>query len=106
MQRDSKVKKTIFEKRVEPATGPAVGVRGWLFNRFRRSPGLRPRLELIERITVAPRQSLVLVEADGRRFLVATSPEGAPAFYALDGGVTALQTRSAGVLRSPRRVTW
>ena len=45
----------------------------------------RPRLELVERIALAPRQSLALVEAEGRRFLVATSPEGAPAFYALDG---------------------
>ena len=44
----------------------------------------RPRLELVERIALAPRQSLALVEAEGRRFLVATSPEGAPAFYALD----------------------
>jgi hypothetical protein len=40
----------------------------------------RPRLELLERIALAPRQSLALVEAEGRRFLVATSPEGAPAF--------------------------
>jgi hypothetical protein len=39
---------------------------------------------LVERIALAPRQSLALVEAEGRRFLVATSPEGAPAFYALD----------------------
>ena len=38
----------------------------------------------MERIALAPRQSLALVEAEGRRFLVATSPEGAPAFYALD----------------------
>jgi flagellar biosynthetic protein FliP len=38
----------------------------------------------VERIALAPRQSLALVEAEGRRFLVATSPEGAPTFYALD----------------------
>jgi flagellar biogenesis protein FliO len=47
----------------------------------------RPRLALLERIALAPRQSLALVEAEGRRFLVATSPEGAPAFYALDARV-------------------
>jgi hypothetical protein len=46
--------------------------------------GRRPRLELVERIALAPRQSLSLVEAEGRRFLVVTSPEGSPAFYALD----------------------
>ena len=38
----------------------------------------------VERITLAPRQSLALVEAEGRRILVATSPKAAPAFYALD----------------------
>ena len=42
-------------------------------------------MALLERINLAPRQSLALVEADGRRLLVATSPEGAPTFYALDG---------------------
>jgi hypothetical protein len=45
----------------------------------------RPRLELLERIALAPRQSLALVEAEGRRFLVATSQDGGPAFYPLDG---------------------
>ena len=45
---------------------------------------MRPRLELVERIALAPRQSLALVEAEGRRILVATSPEGGPAFYPLD----------------------
>jgi hypothetical protein len=40
---------------------------------------------LLERISLAPRQSLALIEAEGRRILVATSAEGGPAFYALDG---------------------
>jgi Flagellar biosynthesis protein, FliO len=43
-----------------------------------------PRLALVERITLAPRQSLALVEAEGRRILVATSADGASAFYPLD----------------------
>jgi flagellar biosynthesis protein FliO len=43
-----------------------------------------PRLELLERLALAPRQSLALIEADGRRILVATSAEGGPAFYPLD----------------------
>jgi hypothetical protein len=42
-----------------------------------------PRLALLERIALAPRQSLALVEADGHRFLVATSAEGAAAFFPL-----------------------
>ena len=39
------------------------------------------------------------VEAEGRRFLVATSPEGGPAFYPLNG-----ETRPA--LRRVPRVSW
>ena len=61
------------------------GWTGWLLKRLhgaRREPS---RLALLERITLAPRQSLALIEAEGRRLLVATSPEGAPVFYALDG---------------------
>lgn len=58
---------------------------GWLMRRLSREAGPRPRLVLLERITLAPRQSLALVEAEGRRFLVATSADGAPAFYLLGG---------------------
>ena len=60
------------------------GLAGWLLGRLRGGGRSAPRLELVERIALAPRQSLALVEAEGRRFLVATSPEGAPAFYPLD----------------------
>jgi hypothetical protein len=65
--------------------GPGAGLAGWLLDRLRAPRRPQPRLALLERIALAPRQSLALVEAEGRRFLVATSPEGAPAFYALDG---------------------
>jgi hypothetical protein len=64
---------------------PGAGLAGWLLDRLRGARRPRPRLELLERIALAPRQSLALIEAEGRRFLVATSPEGAPAFYPLDG---------------------
>ncbi|HEY1256092.1 MAG TPA: flagellar biosynthetic protein FliO [Terracidiphilus sp.] len=60
------------------------GLAGWLLGRLRRGGRNAPRLSLLERIALGPRQSLALVEAEGRRFLVATSTEGAPAFYALD----------------------
>jgi len=43
-----------------------------------------PRLVVIERIALGPRQSLVLVEAEGRLLLLATSPEGTPAFFSLE----------------------
>ena len=67
------------------ALAPGSGLTGWLLDRLRVARRPPPRLALLERIALAPRQSLALVEAEGRRFLVATSPEGAPAFYALDG---------------------
>ena len=60
------------------------GLAGRLASMLRRDPGTVPRLALIERIPLAPRQSLVLIEAEGRRFLLATSQEGAPTFYPLD----------------------
>lgn len=65
-------------------TAAVGGIAGWLLGRLRSGGRARRRLELVERIALAPRQSLALVEAEGRRFLVATSPEGAPVFYALD----------------------
>jgi len=74
--------------------------------RVRRRPA--PRLAVLERITLGPRQSLTLVEAEGRRFLVATSPEGTPAFYALDEPVRrpesvrrAEGSQQSGVSRMP-----
>jgi flagellar biogenesis protein FliO len=63
----------------------------------------RPRLALVERIALAPRQSLALVEAEGRRILVATSAEGGPAFYALDDRAHA-STRPSS--HRPLRVSW
>jgi len=60
------------------------GVAGWLLERWRGRRHVESRLALVERIALAPRQSLVLVEAEGRKILVATSAEGAPAFYPLD----------------------
>ena len=63
---------------------PVVGgLAGWLIERWqkRATAPKKPHLELVERITLAPRQTLSLVEVDGRRFLVATSAESAPSFY-------------------------
>lgn len=64
--------------------GIGAGLAHWLLNSLRKNRSREPRLELLERISLAPRQSLALVEAEGRRFLVATSADGGPAFYALD----------------------
>ena len=70
-----------IKKNPTPAVG---GLAGWLLSRLRGREEKKPKLALIERIHLAPRQTLSLVEAEGRRFLLATSQEGAPAFYALD----------------------
>jgi flagellar biogenesis protein FliO len=85
---------------------PGGGLAGWLLERLRRSRRPPPRLELLERIALAPRQSLALVEAEGRRFLVATSPEGAPAFYALDERPCPAVNRPPAAARPAVRVSW
>ena len=72
------------------------GIAGWLLGRLRSRERPHARLELVERIALAPRQSLTLIEAEGRRILVATSAEGAPAFFPLDSG-------SRGAARAPQR---
>jgi flagellar biogenesis protein FliO len=86
------------------AAGSARGWAGWLLARWQGRRRAEPRLALVERITLAPRQSLALIEAEGRRILVATSAEGGPAFYPLD------ETRAcAGANRAQHgrpRVSW
>jgi hypothetical protein len=75
------------------------GWAGWLMAGLRSSRRPQPQLRLLERIAIAPRQSLALVEAEGRRFLVATSGDGAPAFYPLDE-----PERGAGSRRASNRM--
>jgi flagellar biogenesis protein FliO len=78
------------------------GIAGWLLSRLRnRQARPRPSLALLERITIAPRQSLALIEAEGRRFLIATSAEGAPAFYALNE-----KQDRRGRVGSRTRISW
>jgi hypothetical protein len=77
------------------------GLAAWLLEKLRRSRRPEPRLAVIERITLAPRQSLALVEAEGRRFLVATSAEGAPTFYALDEDPKSVPSRRASLRPVP-----
>ena len=83
------------------------GLAGWLLGKVRGSKAERPRLALIDRMTLGPKQSLALVEAEGRRILVATSAEGGPAFYPLDAGagVMAGGTQRSSA-RGQARVSW
>jgi flagellar biogenesis protein FliO len=94
-------------KTERPQTGARDGillgrVAGWLLGKLRSARGREPRLAVLERIALAPRQSLALIEAEGRRFLVATSPEGTPAFYALDQASRDKTERQ----RAAARVSW
>ena len=83
------------------ATRPLPGgLAGWLLSKLQARTRPEPRLELIERIALAPRQSLALVEAEGRRFLVACSPDSTPAFYPID-----LPAGSVPFPTAPRRAS-
>lgn len=77
----------------------------WLA-RLRRGERVQPRLELLERIALGQRQWLALVQAEGRRILVATSAEGGPAFYPLGEQPrgSAMAPRTTRV--STRRMSW
>ncbi len=70
-----------------------------LRSRLHKRERPQPRLALLERVALAPRQSLALVEAEGHRFLVATSTEGGPVIYALDSPDRPARSRSP-------RVSW
>ena len=89
----------------QTAGRPAIGGwAGWFMKKLgRTATGRRARLELVERIQLAPRQSLALVEADGRRFLVASSAEGSPVFYPV-GGEAQLRRPVAAARRA--RTSW
>ena len=93
------------------ASTAAGGLGAWLaarlLERLRGRRRVEPRLTLVERIHLAPRQSLALIEAEGRRILVATSPEGGPAFYPLDTGSAAGTARKAPrALDGRTRASW
>jgi flagellar biogenesis protein FliO len=104
-----------------PGSGsvPTGGWAGWLAAKLRKTARPQPRLRLLERIAIAPRQSLALVEAEGRRFLLATSADAAPAFYAIEepartsgsvrttGAVYARKSRGAHPdCASAARISW
>ena len=62
------------------------GVRAWIYERIHRRAAAQPRLAVVEKICFAPRQTLSLIEVDGERLLVGTSPDGSPQFYPLRAG--------------------
>lgn len=72
---------------------------GWLRSLLPVRPESAPRLQVLERITLAPRHTLALVESEGRRFLIATSPEGTPVFHSLDDRPDQLRLDHSGLAR-------
>jgi flagellar biogenesis protein FliO len=79
-----------------------------LARRWRVSTARPARLAVIERVALGPRQSLMLVEAEGVHLLVATSADGAPAFYPLPSSpVTSQGLKSAQTSRKLQgRISW
>lgn len=69
----------------QPTAQVVGGLAGWFLRKMRGTVLPRKKLVLVERITIGPRQSVALVEAEGQRILVAMSAEGAPAFLPLLG---------------------
>jgi flagellar biogenesis protein FliO len=97
------------DAKLGPVAPAAGGLAGWLLARLRRGVRERPRLALVERIALAPRQSLALVEAEGRRFLVVTSADGTAAFYPLDEPAAKSAFRPSppqAVTQKRPRVSW
>jgi flagellar biogenesis protein FliO len=88
-------------------TEGSSGLGAWLLGKLRGRRRAQPRLALLERITLAPRQSLALIEAEGRRILVATSAEGGPAFYPLDeNGRSRVPAGTNSTLHGRPRASW
>lgn len=83
------------------------GLTGWLLSRLQGEGRPRPQLTVLERITLAPKQSIALVEASGERLLVATSADGTPAFYPVGRGARGRGAQSDRQQKaSQRRVSW
>jgi hypothetical protein len=82
------VKIDIDRQKIKRNLQEHCALAAWLISRLQKGAQAREqrksRLALVDRISLAPRQSLALVEAEGRRFLIGTSQDGGPVFYALD----------------------
>jgi len=81
----------------------SLGVTGWLLRLWHSRVRQAVRLRLVERITLGPRHSLALVEADGVRLLVATAAEGASTIYPLASPVGTDEAIGAKSSAAPER---
>jgi hypothetical protein len=80
---------------VAPRIWPSLAAR--LVARLRQRAIKEARLMVVERISLAPRQIVALIEADGQRLLVATSPDGAPVFFPLKPAAARSTTKRAAL---------
>lgn len=60
--------------------------RAWtsaVSERLHRGRAVAPRLAVLERVNIAPRQSVALIEVEGEKLLVGASQDGSPTFFRL-----------------------
>lgn len=79
--------------------GGWVGMLRQLSSRKRKSS--RPRLEVLDRLSLGGKKSLLLISVSGRRVLVAVGETAAPSITPLDAGSRRSARASRGI-RSPR----
>lgn len=103
-KQELKTKMILKHEPVPPLHRWVTLLLGQVRQRLSRADSSRPRLALLERISLAPRQSLALIEAEGRLLLIATSADGGPAFYPLDRPLDRLARPAAQ--RNAARVSW
>ena len=89
--------RALWTEKLHRLAGTTVGLAGrllgWLQGMWSgrvQAAQARPRLAVLDRITLGPKQNVALVEVEGRRFLIATGPDGSPCFHALEQAGQAL----------------
>jgi hypothetical protein len=63
------------------------GFVGWLLGRVRQRSEVRRRLVLVERISLAPRQTVCLLEVDDQKLLIATAQDSSPSLCLLSSNL-------------------
>ena len=81
------------------------GLLPWLLKKIRRMKTNPSRMAVLERMSLAPRHSLTLVEVERRRFLIATSADGALAMEPLPAVDIQLEPWLSDSLKPERRAT-
>lgn len=68
------------------------GLMGWLSKQWHAVAAPKSSLAVLAKIQLGPRHNIALLEAEGTRLLIATSSEGAAAFYPLSENVVTAAT--------------